>query len=378
MRILLIGERYSENLGDAVICETVRMLIQQKLDAKIIDFDISGKSGYNQDYSLHSLYKNKYHGYKKIVLITILRKIFYWRFVEFKRYLRVMLKFNEYIQRDSFDVILFAGGALFQDYFAELIFSIVKQCRKRPPAIIFHACGLGKISFHSKKLLKKVFSLEYVKDISIRDSHEQFVFLFGNKHKVTDTYDTALCCSEFYKKSNKIVAEYGIGCINCENTYNIQKDIIRGIMNSGVTWRIFTNGALYDEKVVDRLLYDLGIAKKRSELVLPRAMDAEGLIANITSFQKIISFRLHSHVIAASFGIPSYGFVWDSKVREFFIKLDIPERCKELTVKTDNKNFFRDIKKELEEIKEVVKEEVKQQADLSKKDLYRQLVEEAL
>ena len=40
MKILLVGEIYSENLGDAVICETVKRLIQQKVEAEIVDFDL--------------------------------------------------------------------------------------------------------------------------------------------------------------------------------------------------------------------------------------------------------------------------------------------------------------------------------------------------
>nr|WP_300902252.1 polysaccharide pyruvyl transferase family protein [uncultured Acetatifactor sp.] len=142
-------------------------------------------------------------------------------------------------------------------------------------------------------------------------------------------------------------------------------------MNSGATWKIFTNGAPYDEEIVDRLLNDLGIHDKKNKLVLPRAMDAESLVNNITSFEKIISFRLHSHIIAASFGIPSYGFAWDSKVREFFSKLDAPQRCKELAEKIDYECLFEDVNKDLNDI-----EDIKKQADLSKKDLYRQLVGE--
>lgn len=372
MKILLIGERYSENLGDAVICETVKRLIEQKCDAEIIEFDLSGRSGFNEYYSLRSLSRNRCSGYKKIIISTVLRKVLYRKAVDIKRCLRVMLNLNEHLLRNNFDIILFAGGALFQDYFAELIYSIVRQCKRKSPTVVFHACGLGKISDHSKIILKRVFNLECVKDISIRDSYERFIFLFGNEHKVTNTYDTALCCPRFYNRSNVIVAEYGIGCINWENTYHIQKQIIQGIMNSGATWKLFTNGDISDERVVDKLLIELGISYRKSELVLPRAIDAESLIFNITSFKKIISFRLHSHIIAASFGIPSYGFVWDSKVRDFFVKLGIPEQCRDITEKIDYETFVKDVKDNLDDIQR----EIKKQADLSKEDLYRQLIKE--
>lgn len=51
------------------------------------------------------------------------------------------------------------------------------------------------------------------------------------------------------------------------------------------------------------------------------------LVKTISRFQSIISFRLHSHIIAASLGIPSVAVVWDDKVRGFFGKIGHPERC---------------------------------------------------
>ena len=47
----------------------------------------------------------------------------------------------------------------------------------------------------------------------------------------------------------------------------------------------------------------------------------------LAGFQSIISFRLHSHIIAASLDIPSVGVVWDDKLRFFFQKTGHEERC---------------------------------------------------
>ena len=45
MRILVIGERYSANLGDPIICETVKYQILENFpDAEIVFADISGRS----------------------------------------------------------------------------------------------------------------------------------------------------------------------------------------------------------------------------------------------------------------------------------------------------------------------------------------------
>ena len=44
----------------------------------------------------------------------------------------------------------------------------------------------------------------------------------------------------------------------------------------------------------------------------------------VTKFNYIISFRMHSQIVAASFGIPCYGFAWDDKVCDFYFKLGFP------------------------------------------------------
>ena len=371
MKLLLIGERYSENLGDAVICETVKKLIQKNFNSvEIVDFDISGRSDYNNYYSVRDLQRNSCPGYKNVFATVLLRKLFVGTSINLRRYLRVLLNLNEHLFYNKFDIVLFAGGALFQDYFADLIYCIVKKCSTECSVINFHACGLGKLSNYSKYILKKAFTLNNVKDISVRDSYDKFVQFFGNENKVHSTYDTALCCNEFYEKSKKIIAEYGIGCIDCKDTFFIQKEIIQVIMNSGVSWKIFTNGASYDEDIVDRLLKELGIFDRRDEFVISRAMNAKSLATNITSFKKIISFRLHSHIIAASFGIPSYGFAWDLKVKEFFMKIGIPELCKELNQEILYDNIFR----EMRSYPQNMEEKIMEQANLSKKDLYRQVI----
>lgn len=372
MKLLLIGERYSENLGDAVICETVRKLIQSKFnDIEITDFDISGRSGYNKYYSIRELRRNKCPGYKKIFLTVLLRKFFCGASVNLRRYLRVLLNLNENLFYNKFDIVLFAGGALFQDYFADLIYCIVKKCSIKCSVINFHACGIGNLSNHSIEVLRKTFRLDCVKDISVRDSYYRFVNVFGSENKVTSTYDTALCCNEFYDGSKKKIAEYGIGCIDCKDTFYIQKDIIRVMINSGVSWKIFTNGAPYDEEIVDRLLKELDIVDRKNEFVVSRAMDAKSLVTNITSFKKIISFRLHSHIIAASYGIPSYGFAWDLKVEEFFMKIGIPKLCKGLSQEISYGNIFE----EMMSYPLNMQEKIMKQANLSKEDLYRQIPE---
>ena len=60
---------------------------------------------------------------------------------------------------------------------------------------------------------------------------------------------------------------------------------------------------------------------------MPVPSKPEELVKTISQFKSIVSFRLHSHIIAASLNIPSVSVVWDDKVRIFFEKIGHPERC---------------------------------------------------
>ena len=62
----------------------------------------------------------------------------------------------------------------------------------------------------------------------------------------------------------------------------------------------------------------------------------------------------------------------ESKVRDFFVKLGIPEQCRDITEKIDYETLVKDVKDNLDDIQR----EIKKQADLSKEDLYRQLIKE--
>lgn len=54
------------------------------------------------------------------------------------------------------------------------------------------------------------------------------------------------------------------------------------------------------------------------------------LVKQIASYSKIVSFRLHSHIIAYSCKIPSFGFIWDDKVKDFFAMTGNMGNCCEL------------------------------------------------
>lgn len=47
----------------------------------------------------------------------------------------------------------------------------------------------------------------------------------------------------------------------------------------------------------------------------------------ISEFSSLISFRLHSHIVAASLNIPAVGISWDEKIKFFYENIGHKERC---------------------------------------------------
>ena len=63
----------------------------------------------------------------------------------------------------------------------------------------------------------------------------------------------------------------------------------------------------------------------------------------IASFGSLISYRLHSHIIACSLDIPTVAVQWDRKLPFFFEKIGCPERC--LTAKATPKQVLAALEK---------------------------------
>src|SRR5690606_20331335 len=77
---------------------------------------------------------------------------------------------------------------------------------------------------------------------------------------------------------------------------------------------LFTNGAEEDERFLDRLCALPNLEAVRTA----RPLTPDDLIALIRQFDTIVSHRLHAHIVAFSYAIPSVGLGWDSKVTSFF------------------------------------------------------------
>ena len=331
MKILLIGEYYSENLGDPLLCQGVERILKERYpQAQIFSFDLTGRI------SSTEFYEPKSHPTAAWIEQKLSDRFLYYRRAAIlrayeqdkDRCLRVWDSLGELLRKHRFELAVFAGGSLFMDYFAGVIHLVLRRLSLTRTKVLFHACGMSGLSEDGVYLLRQVLGSGQVVSISLRDSYEGFTELFPVKARVRQTYDTALNCSRWYPKSTERRAEFGIGMI--DRCYEQQMRLIQECMASGKSWMAFTNGSPYDQQYAAKLLTDAGIPpEKLGAYLAERPRTPEELISTVTGFDKIIAFRMHGQIAAASFGIPSFGIVWDEKLREFYRKLGFPQGCGE-------------------------------------------------
>lgn len=365
MNILVIGEYYSSNLGDGVICQIVVALLKQRHPNSNIDVvDISNEVDYKDKRRVRTKYyefqrKIDYYFRYRFFKKTQYRENKY-RFMHKKAYIKKMC-------RGNYDLAIFAGGQLFMDYFVFPIYYYVKYLSKRNIPIIFNACGSGPI--HDKKLIrmmKKALNNEKIKSISTRDDLQKLQALYFDAYgsQIQKTFDPALCTEEVYDITEIQTDKIGLGVIYCKNiteeeNLSIWRNIIRELEKRKLKWEIFCNGSPEDFAFGNRLLTYLGYSEKeRMSHIAQRPQRPQELVDTISRYQKIISFRLHSHIIAYSLNIPSIALIWDEKLKFFFKKINHEERC--LNALTSSKKVVDllieiEYEKEDSELKEVQK-----------------------
>lgn len=339
MKILVIGEKFSDNLGDGVICDSVAYLIKQKyVHAKITFADISGREGFNTSIIKSSSYnRRKIQLTKKIIAKAIGFLGVDINYFKFRRRSKSIMNYVNNICASNYDLAIFAGGQLLKDTFVFPIKAFVEKLREKNTPIIFNAVGVGTIdSPKMRNILRESLLSQNVRWISTRDDINWINQLIENKKKIIRTSDPAVWSANVYtanKKENDVVG-LGIMYVNdmrLKELYRFWTDIVSKLNEKKIKWKMFCNGSVNDYLFAKDLLISLGYSGIELEKrLVKRPVSPEELVNIISNFKSIISFRLHSHIIAYSLDIPGVALVWDPKVRFFYKSLNMDYRCKSI------------------------------------------------
>lgn len=321
MRCLLVGEYYSENLGDGVLCKSTEILLKEIYPNIEIDvWDLSGRQRFNKHATADRTWKLKWKAFSYSILVSLGLMEYYSRYRKKSKYDRNKIKSLDY------DFIIFAGGQVGTSGFGERALYVLNKFKCLPK--VFNAIGHDD---NSDTWIDDAVCEKYnIKGITYRDGNMSLKNVFCK-----ETFDTAILSNEVINKNSKnnSIEESVIG-IGVMYVPNIDKEtqnkfwggVFDMMKNSNIRYRIFTNGDPNDYDYAINLcnLYDMD-----SRILCERPITPEELIKLIGSFSSIFSSRLHSHIIAYSMGIPSVGVIWDSKIRRFFEKVGACERVVE-------------------------------------------------
>lgn len=341
MKILVLGVYYARNLGDAVICDCAAAQLRVHFpDAEILVRDIRSRSAFLPE-SEPDMKTMKRRRFRAALRNAATR--FFFLDKEYDHHAYRLSQDTNYIDslcRDHFDLVVFAGGQLFQDGFALQISRFVSHFEKSGTPVFFNACGTGPaVSPKIRKELSRALASPCVKLISTRDNADLIArkYLSGSAQAICVS-DPGLFAAETYgieKNADSDVIGLGImhaASIDLDSQSRFWAALIRTLEQKSIRWKLFVNGSAADVAYARHVFAQVpGVNRTFEECFAALPENPEDLVRCIAQFHSLISFRLHSHVIAASLGIPSVALVWDEKLRFFFRQLGHPERC--LTVK---------------------------------------------
>lgn len=334
MKIAVIGLYYAANLGDAIICDSVAFWLKENYPSADIDvIDIEGKECFEQqrDTSLLTLQRRKWKldWDSWLTRRGIEDRIYYWNKIDVES----RAEFYDEVVGRQYDAAVFAGGQLFMDWLSVDVCEFVKRFKKVETPVFFNACGTG---FSASKKISEILSenlmYENVKLISTRDNIKKIEETYlSSPKRVISTFDPALWTKEVYQVEAQESEVVGLGVmysthVGINKITRFWKKLIRELDARNIKWKMFCNGAIDDYNYGCYILKKMGLNVE--EHIYDYARTPEELVKQIASFESLISFRLHSHIVAASLGIPAVALVWDEKLRFFYKNIGHEERCK--------------------------------------------------
>lgn len=314
-RVLLVGERYSTNLGDGVIYQTVERMIRANFpDASIYGLDLSGRVTYSDD--VDWLQTSFDAMLAKYLSADVARA----RLV--RRQLRAIL------DKRPVDAIVFVGGQLLMDYFVRPMAAVVNEAERRGIPVIYNACGFGKTSQRDHRNIRTLLENNTVVAVSLRDGTNEGVLgrLTNGVVPVLTTdpvLELAAYWPEMRRRKRSKIGRVGINIMSPWTTHRSHPEagnaytkqlltaIIEFCEKQGLSWQIYSNGASEDVAYISGACRELGIAP---QAIAPPPQTPEQLVAQIASYDMIVGFRMHTHIIAHALAIPTVGLIWDEKI----------------------------------------------------------------
>ena len=350
-RITIFGVRYSPNLGDGIISDCLKHLVEEASVSKhknleVQAFDLAARTAFSND---------KIEPRAK--LISLLSKLpSFVRQVIIGSYLLLnyLRRFGPYYERviSKSDLVIIGGGQILSDTdlnFPIKIYGLTRKIIRRKISVCFSACGAANNwGVIGQVLFNRSFSSPTVKYIGCRD--EQSLTTMSTylsetaKRHLHHQPDPALFVQETYsvKRSVNKQLNVGIGFASFNNMkysgegtsftqegwFKLISTLIRDLNMSDISVFLFTNGAAEDEKCLDSFesyILSKGLALNYKRIARPQT--PKDLVTTISKADCILAYRLHASITSFGLDIPSIGFYWDDKISSFYQQINRERFC---------------------------------------------------
>lgn len=335
-KIGVVGLHSIDNMGDRLICETTRYILDDvttDLEVTKIDAAPRGLSSYS------GLQKARF-----LLSALFIRASFFasprskpcsntrYRIESWAWRLKLHQYFNEALA--DCDAVIFAGGGFLKfrtqglNYIVE---QVVEICERKGLPVMLSAVGIEGYDRDDHRCLKLKQALQSgcIRAITTRDYLEilQEQYEIPESTRTCLVGDPAFWATDCYgirknPSSNKvginlirsdIFRHYG-NRLSAASLKTFYLELITILDQQGTDWFLFSNGMGVDHDFGLELIKTLGAGKER---LLPPPRTACELMQIIAEFRVILGARMHACISAYALDIPVAGLIWNEKLSRF-------------------------------------------------------------
>ena len=341
LKICFAGLLNEKNLGDIVIIETAMRVYKDRLRLFHVDSCCVAEK-----LNLQASLEEK--TYLSRAFCKIERRIYRYirqgRFVQFHKFFLYVISHAFDYQLKGCHVAIVAGGGLVHYKYLDCgirLAAFILACKRKRIQVIINSVGIEGFDKNNSicRLLRYAMNSSAVKMISTRDDGDTLrnKYLIGNnafRGVVPCVAIFSRLLSKYRQGKNKIgiglmrpgpFADFGAATFR-EKMVKFYVDIANLLSGREMPYEFFTNGLVDDIKLVQEIESQLG-----HEIKVVQPKTAEELVETIDGYRAIISFRMHSLIIAYSCGVLAYGIAWHSKVKKWFGLVEQLDFCCDIT-----------------------------------------------
>lgn len=364
MNILLIGESYSNNIGDQAVSESTKWILEQESRTNFV-CSILDLSGRREIPTMNIQNKESKHSICRMILSRfsyidfLIKSIFSYKL---PNYFKSCITTN-------IDCAVFCGGQLINSSFIYQMNTITGILSKNRIPVIYSGVGIGRLNIWQKRMFNRMLNYKNVVGITCRCDSKRFNETLRLKSlKARESFDPAIFTPLVYNISRKKSDVVGLGIMRSSRFTDLEASkfwlsIILELESRNIKWKMFYTGSLDDYELAISILSKLGLSNEKNNYINKEINTPRDFLNEISYFDRLISFRLHSHILAFALGIPSVAIKWDEKITDFFKKVNrtdsvftLSSNAKDIVDSVLSNQYYHD--QEIEELRNNTKNEI--------------------